>query len=79
VREEAGISPGGEVLAFFEDGGIVLATRAAAVAQARRMVRRYIPEGVSLVDELLKERRRETALDSQEMEGRRSGRRRKSA
>ena len=46
------------------DGDVVrVLSRAAAIREAQELVRRYVPEGVSLVDELLAERRAEAARD----------------
>ncbi len=46
------------------DGGVVrVLSRAAAIREAQELVRRYVPEGVSLVDELLAERRAEAARE----------------
>ncbi len=77
LREQAGIAPGSEILAFFEDGGIVLATREAALGQAQRLVRAYLPEGVSLVADVLAERHREVNAEQSAEE--KHGGRRKSA
>jgi antitoxin component of MazEF toxin-antitoxin module len=46
------------------DGDVVrVLSRAAAIREAQELVRRYVPEGVSLVDELLAERRAEAARE----------------
>ncbi len=46
------------------DGDIVrVLSRAAAIREAQELVRRHVPEGVSLVDELLAERRAEAARE----------------
>jgi bifunctional DNA-binding transcriptional regulator/antitoxin component of YhaV-PrlF toxin-antitoxin module len=51
----------GETLIVSVDGEeIRLMTIPVAVQKAQALVRRYVPEGVSLVDELLEDRRRET-------------------
>lgn len=42
-----------------EDGEIRIANAAAITKRVRAMVRKFVPEGVSLVDELIAERRRE--------------------
>ncbi len=65
LRKQAGIEQGGEVLILFEGGGIVIATRDAALAQARQIVSKYVrgAQG-SLVDELIAERRREAAREA---------------
>jgi antitoxin component of MazEF toxin-antitoxin module len=38
-------------------------TRAERLKRARELVRKYVPEGVSLVDELIEDRRREAEND----------------
>ncbi len=49
------------------DGDVVrLLSRAGAIRELQDQVRRRIPEGVSLVDELLAERRAETAREEQD-------------
>ena len=46
------------------DGGVVrVLSRAAAIRELQDQVRRHVPEGVSLVDELLAERRTEAARE----------------
>lgn len=40
-----------------------------AIRNLQDMVRRYVPDEVSLVDELLAERRREAAMEQEESEG----------
>lgn len=59
-REALGIKNGDTLFASLEDGEIRLLTIPAAVRRAQALVRKYVPQGVSLVDELLAERRRET-------------------
>ena len=51
--------PGGKFIVYVEDGQIRLEPIQAAVARAQAIVRRYVPEGISLVDELSEERRLE--------------------
>jgi bifunctional DNA-binding transcriptional regulator/antitoxin component of YhaV-PrlF toxin-antitoxin module len=60
LRKQAGIGPDSEVLAFFEDGGVVVLTREAALAQVQRMAQeaRGDHRG-SIVESFLIERRRE--------------------
>jgi AbrB family looped-hinge helix DNA binding protein len=58
-RESLGIREGDTLLASVEDGEIHLLTIPAAVRRAQALVRQYVPDDVSLVDELLAERRRE--------------------
>jgi AbrB family looped-hinge helix DNA binding protein len=51
---------GGEVLTIrMDEEGLHIQSRAQAIKRAQAIVRKYVPEGVSLVDELIAERRRE--------------------
>ncbi|MFL5255300.1 MAG: AbrB/MazE/SpoVT family DNA-binding domain-containing protein [Rhodopila sp.] len=59
VRSELGMQNGGNFIIHVEDGQVRLEPIHAAVARAQAIVRRYVPEGVSLVDELAEDRRRE--------------------
>lgn len=63
VRAELGLEEGGHLILRVQDGTIVLEPMAAAIARVQAMVRQYIPEGVSLVDELSADRRREAELE----------------
>lgn len=65
-RKKLGIEPGDEIIVSFKDGEIKLTTIKEAVRRAQEIVRRFVPEGVSLVDELIQERRREAARESRE-------------
>jgi AbrB family looped-hinge helix DNA binding protein len=60
-RKALGLKPGDEVLLSLEDGEIRVVSTRQAVARAQTLVRRYIPEGRSLSEELIKERREEAA------------------
>jgi antitoxin PrlF len=59
VRSELGMQDGGNFIVHVEDGQICLEPIQAAVARAQAIVRRYVPENVSLVEELTADRRRE--------------------
>ena len=59
----AGLPEGGVLLARFDDDEIKLVTPEATARKIQAAVRKFVPEGVSLVDELLKERRREAARE----------------
>jgi AbrB family looped-hinge helix DNA binding protein len=59
MRAELGLYGGGQVVARLVDGAVVLEPVAAAVRRAQAMVRRYIPQGTGLVDELIADRRAE--------------------
>lgn len=54
----------GLVTARVADGVLILMSPDTAIRKAQELVRRYIPEGVSLVDELIAERRAEAARES---------------
>jgi triphosphoribosyl-dephospho-CoA synthetase len=58
-RKEHGIQPEAELLVELRDNCLTLQTREQAVREAQEMVRRLVPAGKSLVDELLEQRRRE--------------------
>lgn len=58
-RKALGIKPGDEVVLALEENEIrVLSTRH-AIARAQALVRRYVPKGRNLSEELIRERREE--------------------
>lgn len=60
MRKKLGIEIGESVdLALEDDGQLRILTRKQALRRAQELVRKYVPEGVSLVDELIAERRKE--------------------
>jgi bifunctional DNA-binding transcriptional regulator/antitoxin component of YhaV-PrlF toxin-antitoxin module len=63
-RRENHVGPQTELCVFVTDGGaLALETRSQGIARAQQLVRRYIPQGVSLVDELIQDRREEAARE----------------
>ena len=58
-RRSLGLKPGDEVVLVLEENEIRLMSVKEAVRRAQAVVRRYIPAGRSLVDELIRERREE--------------------
>jgi AbrB family looped-hinge helix DNA binding protein len=58
-REAIGLKEGDVLFALLEDSEIHLLTPKAAMLRAQAVVRQFVPEGVSLVDELIEDRRRE--------------------
>ncbi len=57
---------GGDILFVrIHDGEIRLLTRTAVTRRVQALAREFVPEGVSLVDELLEDRRREVEAESQ--------------
>lgn len=68
-RKKQGISPSSELcIAVTEEGAIVIETREQGLRRAQALVRKYIPEGVSLSDELIAERRAEAARELEQSE-----------
>ena len=60
-REALGLKPGDGVLLTLEDGEIRIVSMRQAVARTQTLLRRYIPKGRSLSEELIKQRREEAA------------------
>lgn len=56
MRAELGLQNGGRLVARVENGAVILEPIDAAIRRARALVRRYVPEGSRLVDELIAER-----------------------
>jgi AbrB family looped-hinge helix DNA binding protein len=65
VRAALGIQEGDPLILSVENDEVRLMTIPVAVRKAQAIVRQYVPEGVSLVDELLEDRRREVENESQ--------------
>jgi AbrB family looped-hinge helix DNA binding protein len=59
MREKLGVSEGDALMATYENGELRLISLAESVRQAQATVRKHVPAGVSLVDELLEDRRQE--------------------
>lgn len=57
MRSALKVKPGDELLLHYENGSVQITTRMWRIAEAQELVRRYIPKGVSLADELIAERR----------------------
>ena len=56
-RRALGLESGGDVMLQLENGELRIVTKRQQLAKAKALIRRYIPEGRSLVDELIRERR----------------------
>jgi AbrB family looped-hinge helix DNA binding protein len=65
-RESLGLKEGDVLYARLENGEIVLLTPKAAMRRAQEIVRRFVPDSVSLVDELIEDRRREARRESED-------------
>lgn len=59
LRDALGMGKGGSFIASLESGSVRLRPLADVVAEVQAEVRRYVPAGTSLSDELIEERRRE--------------------
>jgi len=63
-RKKEGVDASTELCAAVtEEGALVLETRDPGIRRARALLRKYIPEGVKLSDELIAERRLEAARE----------------
>ncbi len=69
-RAQLGMEEGEEVQLELHDGEIVLRTRAAAVKRVQALLAPYKPAGVSIVDELLADRRAEAKREGGHANGR---------
>ena len=63
LRESLDLKPGTNVVLHVENGELHIVSQREVMRKAQALLRRYVPEGVSLVDELIAERRRETAKE----------------
>ena len=59
MRRELGIATGDTVLVDVADGELRVRSMSKAIERAQAILRRHVPEGVSLADELIADRRRE--------------------
>lgn len=59
MRRELGISAGDTVLVDVDDGELRVRSVPRAIERARAILRRHVPEGVQLSDELIADRRAE--------------------
>jgi len=64
IREALGLREGDALIPIVENGELHLLPLQAAVRRAQAIVRRFVPEGVSLVEELLEDRRREVEREA---------------
>jgi AbrB family looped-hinge helix DNA binding protein len=60
LRKALNIKAGDEVVVRLENDSIRLIPAQQAVNRAQKAVKQYVPQGVSLVDELIRSRREET-------------------
>ena len=65
-RKALGLAVGDDVVIELADGELRLRSLREAVRRAQEIVRKHVPEGVSLADELIAERRAEAAREAGE-------------
>jgi hypothetical protein len=65
LMKAAGIGGDEQVHIRMSEDGIEILSRRAALKRAHSIARQFVPEGVSLVDELIAERRREAAKNDE--------------
>lgn len=61
LRQALGIEIGENVTLSVKDNALQITTQKEALRRIQALVRQHVPEGVSLVDELIKDRREEAA------------------
>jgi AbrB family looped-hinge helix DNA binding protein len=66
VRRQFDLKEGTEVILRVDETGIQMSTREQALTRVREELRRYIPEGRVLSEELIQERRAEALLEDQQ-------------
>ncbi len=68
-RRELGLSEGDELLSRIQDGRLIFESRELLVRELQEQVGSHVPDGVSLAEELIKERRREARRDAEKLNG----------
>lgn len=63
LRNEKQLESGDELIVAVEHGAVVLRTYDQVIARLQREFSEAVPQGVSLVDELIAERRQEVQLE----------------
>jgi len=62
-RKALGLKSGGQIIFRMEDDQVQITTMKLNLERARRRIRKYVKPGVSLVDELIAERREAAKLE----------------
>jgi AbrB family looped-hinge helix DNA binding protein len=62
-RKALGLQVGDEVMLTLDDGELRILAIEASIRRAQEIVSRYVPEGRSIVDEFIAERRAEAARE----------------
>ncbi len=61
IRQALGFEPGEEILLFVEDDELRMTSANKRAERAQKLYKKYVGEGVSLVDEVIADRRKEAA------------------
>ncbi len=67
-RRKLGLSEGDELLSRIQDGRLIFESRKSLVRELQEHVGSHVPDGVSLAEELIKERRREARQDAEKLD-----------
>jgi AbrB family looped-hinge helix DNA binding protein len=67
IRRLIGVKEGDRILLLVEDGELHVITVSQGIKRAQELARPYVRPGVSIVDELIAERRAEVACEDQEL------------
>lgn len=68
LRRELSLSPGSQVLITVEPtGALQITSRSHILAKVRQEIRKYIPAGQDLADELIRDRQTDLERDDQEV------------
>jgi bifunctional DNA-binding transcriptional regulator/antitoxin component of YhaV-PrlF toxin-antitoxin module len=62
-RKNLGVRTGDQVVVDLKDGDLRVRTLDAVVERAQALVRQYVPDEISLADELIEDRRAEVARE----------------
>ena len=63
MRRQLGIATGDTVLVDVNDGELRVRSVSRAIERARAILRKHVPDGVGLADELIADRRREAECE----------------
>ena len=66
VRRQFGLKEGTEMILRVDEDGIQMGTREQALTRIHKRLRRYIPDGRCLSEELIQERRAEAERENQD-------------
>lgn len=65
-RDAMQVSPGDTISAWVEEGELHVVSRSVGLQKMQNIVRKHVPEGVSLVDEFIKDKRAEEAKEKRD-------------